>query len=276
MIDMDMPTSLGNFPKHRQKVLALATAATSDPDVLGVTIKGSFATGNPDRFSDLDLSFVIRDDRFELALDRRQDLVRAPAEPIAAFTAEHLHLPELLVTLYDDLISADIRYVPLRHFPDPKEDLPCRVLWQRDDILSHRLVAATAPEPSIDVAHIEARMWTWVWSTHRKILRGEVYEALDALQFLRSNVLFPLLSVRRGRPPAGSRRAEQLVGDLNKEFLQTIAAADRQETMQALQQTVDLYLHLVDPLLDQQNVRKAERARQRVLAALSEGLGFNP
>jgi hypothetical protein len=63
--------------------------------------------------------------------------------------------------------------------PDKQEDLPCRVIWERDDHLTQSLSAASSPSPHVDIAWLEARLWTWVWYTQTKILRGEVYEALD-------------------------------------------------------------------------------------------------
>lgn len=264
------------LPAHRAKLDALAQAALPDQDFVGMTIKGSFALDSADEFSDLDLSFVIRDAGFHGALDRRPQLASAPGAPAASFTGEHVGVPELLIVLYDDLVHADFRYVALGEFPDPQEDLPCRVIWERDDLLSERVANTPAPAPHPDVAWLEARMWTWVWYTHTKILRGEVYEALDALQFIRSRVLFPLLAVTRGRRPGGSRRGEQLVGDLKEDFAATVAAPSRAATMHALQKTVHLYLRLADPILEQQRIEKAERARDVTISVLREGLDFTP
>jgi hypothetical protein len=276
MPEIHLPPNIEHLAAHRAKLQALAAAAMQDPDILGMTIKGSFALDIADEFSDLDLSFVIRDDVFEDAFRRQRQLPSAPASPVAAFTAEHVGLPELLIVLYDDLVHADFRYVPLSEFPDQEEDLPCRVVWERNDLLSEHLATAPRSSPHMDAAWIEARMWTWVWYTQTKILRGEVYEALDALQFLRSRVLFSLLAVTRGLRPGGSRRAEELVGDLKEEFAVTVASADRYSTMQALEKTVDLYMRLADPLLQQQGIPKADKARGVVLKALRAGLDFKP
>ena len=276
MPEIHLPPTIEPLKAHRGKLEALAAAAIQDTDILGMTIKRSFALDIADEFSDLDLSFVIRDDVFEDALRRRPQLASAPASPAAAFTAEHVGLPDLLIVLYDDLVHADFRYVTLSDFPDPEEDLPCRVVWERDGLLSERLAASPTPSPHVDLAWIEERMWTWVWYTQTKILRGEVYEALDALQFLRSRVLFPLLALIRGHRPCASRRAEQLVGDLQQDFAATVAAPTRTDTMEALEKTVDLYLHLADPLLQQQGIEKAKDARQVALRALRGGLDFKP
>jgi hypothetical protein len=271
--DIQLPAGIEGFPAHRAKLGAIAVAARDDPDVVGMAIKGSFALDIADEFSDLDLSFVIRDDKLEEALGRRMQLVQAPSTPVAKFTGEHVGLPELLIVLYDDLVHVDFLYDALSDFPQV-DQLPCHIVWERDGLLTDRLATAPSPSPRVDGAWLEARMWTWIWYTHSKILRGEVYEALDALQFMRSRVLFPLLAVTRGRRPGGSRRAEHLVDEYQEDFEATVAAPSRSATMEALEKTADLYLRLADPILEQQRVPKAEDARRVALAALQQGLKF--
>lgn len=276
MSDIRLPPAIESLPAHRADLEALARAAVADRAIVGMTIKGSFALGIADELSDLDLTLVTRDDAWEEALSRRAGLAAAPSPPVATFTAEHIGHPELLIVLYADLVHADFRYVRLADFPDPEEDLPCHVVWERDGILTERLAQTAAPAPELDLAWLEARMWTWVWYTHTKILRGEVYEALDAVQFLRSRVLFPLLAVTRGRRPGGSRRAEDLVGDMRDDFARTVAAPRRAAALEALEATVDLYLRLADPLLERSGIEKAQEARRVVLRALEGRLDFRP
>src|ERR671914_1155670 len=102
MPEIHLPPTIEPLKAHRGKLEALAAAAIQDTDILGMTIKRSFALDIADEFSDLDLSFVIRDDVFEDALRRQPQLASAPASPAAAFTAEHVGLPDLLIVLYDD------------------------------------------------------------------------------------------------------------------------------------------------------------------------------
>src|ERR671914_1574095 len=111
MPEIHLPPTIEPLKAHRGKLEALAAAAIQDTDILGMTIKGSFALDIADEFSDLDLSFVISDDGFQDAMARRPQLAGAPGPPVAAFTAEHVGLPELLIVLYDDLVHADFRYV---------------------------------------------------------------------------------------------------------------------------------------------------------------------
>ena len=143
------------------------------------------------------------------------------------------------------------------------------VVWAEDDDIA---VALRGPSDAagVDLAWFEARIWTWVWYTHSKILRGELYEALDALQYLRTNVLFALLAESAAVKPYGSRRAEQHVGEPGPLFARTVPPLERETVMDALRATVELYLKLADPLLEQRGVERDEDARAVVLAKLKE------
>ena len=148
------------------------------------------------------------------------------------------------------------------------------VLWERADQLSGRLSDSYHPDVRGELAWIDSRFWTWIWYLQAKIIRGELYEALDGLQYLRSRVLFPLLAISKGVPPAGSRRAEGLVGDLGPAFAETVAGLDRHSLMRALTRTAELYRTLGDPLLQRLGVPALLDARRVALAALEAGMDY--
>ena len=119
-------------------------------------------------------------------------------------------------------------------------------------------------------------MWTWAWYIQSKVVRGELFEALDGLQYVRDRVLFRLLAMRDGVAFSGSRRAEARMGDLRERFDRTAARADRPELMASLTETVAIYDELAAPLLERHGVEPASRARAAVRAALDLGLAWRP
>jgi predicted nucleotidyltransferase len=265
---MTLPPGLEHLPLHRAKLEAAAEFTETMAGVVGLVVSGSVATGSADEFSDLDLKIVTSDDAYDVSLAHREELVAACGVPVASFTAEHVGHPGMLIVLYDDLVHIDFYLVPLGELAEKNGGMASHVVWSRTDleaILSEPVEAAGA-----DLAWIEARMWTWVWYTHSKILRGELYEALDALQYLRSNVLFALLAESAGMKPSGSRRAEQHVGDLGSLFARTVPALERQQVMDALRAAVEIYRKLADPLLEGKGLGRDDDARGVVLAKLSE------
>jgi len=270
-----VPQVTEGLPLHRAKLDALCRASVNDPHLAGMAIAGSFATGEADVYSDLDLKLTIRDEDYDSWLENRSALVAAGGRAVAAFSAEHVGLPDMLIVLYDDLVHVDFQPIRVSELAATVEDVPCFILWERDGALSNQLPGAPGPART-DLEWMEARMWTWAWYTHTKILRGELYEALDALQYMRGEVLFPLLAMRSGVRSSGSRRVESLAGELGPSFAVTVPTYNRAEMMRALERVMELYVALADPLLAAAGLERAEAARHTVLPALEAGLAWTP
>lgn len=64
--------------------------------------------------------------------------------------------------------------------------------------------------PPPDHAWVEQRFWVWIYFTGLRIARGELFEAINFLSFLRYHVLGPLALERAGQRPIGLRRIEAL------------------------------------------------------------------
>ncbi len=73
------------------------------------------------------------------------------------------------------------------------------MLWEREGRLSQVLRTAEARYPPPDLAWIEGRFWVWIRYATLKVGRGELFEAVDFLAFLRVRVLGPSYWWRRGR-----------------------------------------------------------------------------
>jgi predicted nucleotidyltransferase len=59
-MDFALPPAFERFPRHRAKAEAACRTALADPDVVGMAVTGSFATGNADEVSDVDLRVYAR------------------------------------------------------------------------------------------------------------------------------------------------------------------------------------------------------------------------
>jgi hypothetical protein len=139
-----------------------------------------------------------------------------------------------------------------------------------------RLPGTYAPEVAAGLRWLEARIWTWSWYIQSKVLRGELFEALDGLQYVRDQVQFRLLAFHGDRRPAGGRRAEAAVGEHRDPFARTVPTSlDPTSFLAALREEIDLYRRLADPLLERHGIQTAE-ARTVVLRALDLGLDWTP
>jgi len=275
-MDFALPPAFERFPRHRAKAEEACRTGLADPDVVGMAVTGSFATGSADEVSDVDLRVYARSGAVETVVARVPELAAACGRVVALFVADHLGIPTLTIVLYDDLVHVDFDVISVDRAAEHNQALPAVVLWERDPI-SAALPGSYESDVAADVRWMEARIWTWSWYIQSKVLRGELYEALDGLQYVRDQVLFRLLALGRGDRPSGGRRAETVVGAHADAFARTVPIAlDRSSVMEALRGEIDLYRLLADPLLAQHRMGFATDARLVALRALEAGLDWTP
>jgi hypothetical protein len=216
-----------------------------DERLVGVAAGGSYVTRSIDEFSDLDLLIAVEPDAYESVLSERQVIARGIGPLHAAFTGEHVGEPRLLICLYrSPLLHVDLKFIRLSDAAARVEE-PV-VLWERDGRLSEALKTGTAVFPRPDLQWIEDRFWVWVHYAAGKIGRGELFEAIDGLSFLRAQVLGPLALLSQGACPSGVRKIEFLAPDLAGELESTVASYSTQSCAAALHAVVDLYRKLAD------------------------------
>ncbi|HXM55185.1 MAG TPA: nucleotidyltransferase domain-containing protein [Candidatus Dormibacteraeota bacterium] len=152
-------------------------------------VRGSIASGQVDRFSDIDLLVVVPEGSDASSVER--DLlctIRQYWTVLSEFTASHLGLDGLHVLFLDvedTVVKVDVEVV--------------RAGAPHD---------AARPGPEL----LAARMCGWLWYTATKIARGELFEAADSLGIMRRDALLPYLLLQRGLPQEGYRRLEQRLG----------------------------------------------------------------
>ncbi|HVZ80997.1 MAG TPA: nucleotidyltransferase domain-containing protein [bacterium] len=254
---------------HKTFIARALRVLKKDPHVLGVAVGGSWLTGKMDEFSDLDLVVVGKERSYDRLMRDRLKIAGRLGKLLSGFTGEHVGEPRLIICLYDaPLLHVDLKFVTLEGFAARIEDP--EVLWEREGKL-RRAILDIPPSPvHPDLQWIEDRFWVWVHYITSKIGRGELFEALDALAFLRSRVLGPLLFEQRGLAATGVRRLESLVPEALPEFRNTLAGHDRRSCRKALLATVTLYRKwrkaLEYPGLEKRDA--AEKAAVKYLAGL--------
>lgn len=236
----------GWAPPATHALIAAAIDATrADQRILGLTLGGSAVSGTMDEFSDLDFVVVCRDEQQPELLRNAPSFAAALGPLLAAFTGEHVGEPRLLICLYGPpLQHVDLKFVAERDLDDRAED--GWILWQRDGALSAAHQRKPASWPSADPQWIEDRFWVWIHYGATKIGRGELFECLDLLAFLRGAVLGPLIAERRGNRANGMRRIERIAPDLVPALAATIGDHTRQGCIDAIHAAVDLYRGLRD------------------------------
>jgi hypothetical protein len=177
--------------------------------------------------------------------------------------------PRLLVCLYDNpLLHVDIKFLTLAEFHQRVED-PV-VLFERDNQLTEVIKSTKAVWPPLDLQWIEDRIWTWVHYIASKAGRGEYFECIDGLGFIRLKVIAPLLQVKNKSLPRGLRKAETKLGLPDLENLKiTLANYNHDSILRALDNTVSIYKSLRRKLFTP-DIQLQAKAEQRSLAYLKE------
>jgi predicted nucleotidyltransferase len=237
-----VPASLPEV--HRVFIDRAVKVLSSDSRVIGVAAAGSYADDTMDEFSDIDLVIAVEPQHEAEVSAERQKIAASLGGLLIGFTGEHVGEPRLLICLYGSpLLHVDLKFVALADFAHRVDD-PI-VLWERDNRLTQVLQREEAMYPRPDLQWIEDRFWVWIHYVSSKIGRGELFEALDALAFLRANILGPLGLSALGLRPSRVRRIETVAPTLAKELQATVATCDPGSLFSALRACVLIYQKLL-------------------------------
>lgn len=264
-----------NFPHpdtlpdaHRDFIARALDVFRLDERIVGVTAAGSFLTGEMDEFSDVDLVVVTEPHKQDALMRERIDIAKRLGRLLAAFSGEHVGEPRVFICLYDEpLLHVDLKFVALDQVHLRVEE-PA-VLWEREGRITAALAQGEARFPQPDPEWIEARFWTWVHYGAGKIGRGELFEAIDFISFIRSSVLGPLALRRAGARPQGVRRIETHDGAFAAALEATVPRYDARDCLRALQACVALYRELRSAA----PAHAAEAAASAYVARIAQRLG---
>ena len=264
---MTLPILPGSLPEsHREFLIRAVDRLASDARIVGVAAGGSFITDSMDEFSDLDFVIAVEPAHQDEVMVQRMQIAASLGKLLAAFTGEHVGEPRVLICLYEaPLLHVDLKFVNLADAAVRVED-PF-ILWERDGRLSSALKHRKAEYPTRSLQWIEDRFWIWVHYAAAKIARGELFEAIDCLSFLRGNVLGPLALARAGVRPTGVRKIEAMAPDFAIELQRTVALYDAADCVRALRASVELYRSLT-PLESSGERKRVEDAAMEYLAEI--------
>ena len=225
---------------HTQFVGRMVALARSDARIDGVAVGGSWIARQMDQYSDLDFVVGVSPEHHAAVMAERTALAARLGPLLAHFPGNFLGEPRLLICLYGPpLLHVDLKFVATpdlaRRIEDPE------VLWERDGALTRAMAAAPAHWPTPDLQWIEDRFWTWVHYAATKLARGELFEVIDFLGFLRRVVLGPLTAVANGARPNGVRRLERSAASALDDLRRTVATHDRGSCVAAMRAAIGLY-----------------------------------
>ena len=227
-------------PSHRRLLDVIQQKLSSDSRFTGLLAGGSLIHGGVDEFSDLDLVLVVADSAYDAVMAERRAIAKGFGDLLAAFTGEHVGEPRLLICLYGpELVHVDLKFVVADALSDIIESP--RILFDRDGSMAARLGKSAVRWPDRELAWFEERFWIWIHYGATKLGRGELFEAIAMLAFIRDQVLGPLVYRREGQPQRGARRLEQKFPEDANRLKATLAEHDRESVRAALLSAMALY-----------------------------------
>lgn len=228
---------------HKNFVDNVIQKIKSDENVTGLALGGSWITNEIDEFSDLDLILVTKN-KIAPDADKMTRFAETFGDLLNSFTGEHVGEKRLLICLYDNpLLHVDIKFITPDELYERVEN-PILV-WERENILSKIINNSEPKFPYPNYQWVEDRFWIWVHYVSAKIGRGEYFETLDSINFLRTNVIAQLLQIKNNQLPKGLRKAEKIFSEIDLERLkETIAKYNRESLINSFEEIITLYKDL--------------------------------
>ncbi len=247
---------------------------SSDERILGIAVAGSWITQTTDEYSDLDLVIVFDDLFYAQALKERYVFAEKLGNILSVFPGDHVGEPQkLLICLYDSpLLHVDLKFISLSDLEQRIEN-PV-VAWERSGVLTQKMSQSTSQHPMPRLQWIEDRFWVWIHYATARLGRGELFEVIDFLSFLRGQVLGPLSAVKHNELPRGSRKLEMSAPNDLADLQKTVASYDRQSCVDAIYASIKLYRKLRLQVAGSQLV-KLEDAEKAAVKYLDKIAGQN-
>jgi hypothetical protein len=231
---------------HTEFVARAVSKLSADPRVLGVAAGGSWARDEMDEHSDVDLLVAVAPVHHQAIISDGPKLAASVGSLLACFPGDHLGKATLLICLYGPpLLHVDFSFHSLAE--TARLIGKASILWDRDGTLTRLCERDVgSPVPEVDLQWMEDRIWVWLHYGGSKVARGELFEAIDAITFIRGRVLGPLMLALHNRPTYGVRRVEMVAGHELQALRATVAAHDAASCLAALGAIADLYRQLRD------------------------------
>jgi predicted nucleotidyltransferase len=254
--------TLESFPNHRRLLRRAVNQFRDDSRVDGLLLGGSLANEDIsiDRYSDIDLYIVVRDEDFDAVLDDRRAAAESVGAPLFQYVPDHLPNGDRQYgALYEELVKFDFMYRRASALSPEWKWARCRVLDDTAGFLAE--LVAESQEYSLEAPSAERlqrlnqKFWTWCWDIFGFIERGELWTAVASVHSLRSTFLLPLLAWATETPAYGYRRLESKMDRKFADRLESTLAQRKPENLrEALQSGIELYDELRNDVFSRYDV----------------------
>ena len=263
MINADVKNlpALDGFSEHRQLLERAVGYLQADRRIISLIVAGSIADGGVDFYSDVDLYIITKEESFDAVFAERDAVAEAVGRPLFRFIPVYKQRKghQQYVVMYSNLVKVEfIYYRPADIMPSPKWK-NCLIFKDTSDyaaeIKAESQQTAPLPPSAATLLALNQRFWTFAWYIFGKIVRGELWEALSALDGTRNLILLPMHGWLNEYVQEGCRRLENKLGIYQSQFAATVAALEPESLYTSLQAEINLFIELRDALFARHSLR---------------------
>jgi len=232
---------------------SISCGLKKDNRIEALALGGAYIHGEMDEYSDLDFVVFVKTEFYERVMNERKTIAGNLGDLIQCFTGEHVGEPRLLICLYGNVpVHVDLKFIRAEDYAHRVED--AEILWENDEVVSKVIEKTEAEFPYPDYQWIEDRFWIWLHYASLKLGRGELFEVLEFVSFLRMNVLGPLILIEKGKLPRGVRKIEEFAPEYVEKLESTICDHEFMSCIDSLRNIVDIYHELREKLFRDVNI----------------------
>jgi hypothetical protein len=180
---MDSP-ELQLSHKHQIFMTRFVAACQADARVVAAFLRGSYASGTADAYSDLDLSLITTDEAYEDFLAGREAFMRLLGEPLFL---ETFHRPNFAFFIFPDGTEGELALGRASDFTHMNRG-SYRVLLDKTGILAGAVFPGYEPTQAEQIETLR-RQVTWFWHDLSHFItaigRGQLWWAHGQLEALR-------------------------------------------------------------------------------------------
>ena len=153
----------------------------------------------------------MRDEEFDEIFAERNAIVESVGLPLFGFDVDPMPGDSTdHIVVYEEPVKFDFMHLKESDLKPDQKWAGCVVLTGATghvgEVVAHSEGLAS-PRPTTDaLLELNQRFWTWCWYAFGKLVRGELWEALDGINSIRSLALVPLLDCAAERPHEGYQR----------------------------------------------------------------------
>jgi predicted nucleotidyltransferase len=167
----------------------VVSAFKMNPDVLGIFLCGSLASGTDDEYSDIDLRVVVEKNAYQKFVENRLEI---PKQWKGFLFNEWREGTQHCVTHFDQFFKIDLFYLDASNLePSSWNKLPTKILYDSSGVVKKLIDDSPNYQFDVTISEIDRKIskgLAYIHEAFRRVKRGELLYAQNLLEDLRKHI----------------------------------------------------------------------------------------